>query len=112
MFRSYHALLTRASAVPLAVACALGWLAFTSYGLAIILVVDASAHSFGVAGGAVAAFSAGSGLAAPARGRLIDRRGPRSLVVFVAAHGCAASALVIECGLHAPATVLLATSAI
>jgi len=112
MFFSYRALLARAGARPLALACALGWLAYTSYGLAIILVVHSSAHSFTVAGGAVAAFSAGSGGAAPARGRFIDRRGPGGLAWFVAAHTGAASALVIACALRAPPPILLGTSAI
>ncbi|HTU85795.1 MAG TPA: hypothetical protein VMF57_09495 [Solirubrobacteraceae bacterium] len=80
--------------------------------LAIILAVHACTHSFGVAGGAVAAFSAGSGLAAPARGRRIDRRGPGCLSLFVVAHGCALAALILECALHAPPVALLGTCAI
>ncbi|MFZ1992724.1 MAG: MFS transporter [Solirubrobacteraceae bacterium] len=107
MFALYRALLARRAARPLAVACALAWLAFTSYGLAIILVVHAATRSFGLAGAAVAAFSAGSGLMAPARGRFIDRQGPHRLVLFTFAHGCAASALVVTCLLHAPAVALL-----
>jgi hypothetical protein len=111
MLSSYRALFARAGARPLALACALGWFAFTGYGLAIILVVHAAAHSFSVAGGAVAAFSAGSGLAAPARGRLIDRRGAGGLAVFVAAHGCALAGLIAACALHATTIVLLGTAA-
>lgn len=112
MFSLYRALLARPAARPLAVACALAWLAFTSYGLAIILVVHAATRSFGLAGAAVAAFSAGSGLAAPARGRFIDRQGPQGLVLFTAAHCCAASALVVACVLHAPAAAVLSAAAV
>lgn len=105
-------MLAREGARPLALACALGWLAFTGYGLAIILVVHGSTHSFGVAGVAVAAFSAGSGLLAPVRGRFIDRRGPGGLAWFVAAHAGAASGLVAGCVLRAPPLVLLSSAAI
>jgi hypothetical protein len=69
MLSQYRALLARGGARPLLLACALGWLAFTSYALAIILAVHAAGHSFGVAGAAVAAFAAGSGLAAPSSRR-------------------------------------------
>jgi hypothetical protein len=108
----YRALLARAGARPLALACALGWFAFTSYGLAIILAVHACTHSFALAGGAVAAFSAGSAVAAPARGRLIDVRGPGGLSLFVVAHGCAVAALILECASDAPAIALLGTCAL
>jgi MFS family permease len=110
MLSLYRALLARAAARPLALACALAWLAFTSYGLAIILAVHAATRSFGAAGAAVAAFSAGSAVAAPARGRFIDKRGPQGLILFTAAHACAAGAFVSACVLRAPTVTLLGTA--
>jgi len=93
----HEPLLARGGAGQLAFACALGWLSYTGYNLAIILAVHAVTGSFAVAGGALAGFSAGSGLAAPARGRLIDARGPRVLGFFAIAHGGASALLVAGC---------------
>jgi MFS family permease len=63
----------------------LGWLSFGGYGLAIVLAVESATGSFVVAGAAVAAFSAGSALLAPVRGRFVDRRGPRALAYLAVA---------------------------
>jgi MFS transporter len=112
MLSQYRALLARGRARPLVLACALGWIAFTSYALAIILAVHAATGSFSVAGGAVAAFSAGSGLAAPARGRFIDTHGARSLGVFAVTHGVTAAGLVAACALHASTWILMVTAAL
>lgn len=50
MLSSYRALLARGGAAQLAFACALGWLSYTGYSLAIILAVHAATGSFAVAG--------------------------------------------------------------
>jgi MFS family permease len=97
MLSSYRALLGRDRARSLAVACGLGWLSFSGYGLAIILAVHAGTHSFAEAGAAVAAFSVGSGLLAPARGRSIDRRGPRALGYLAVGHLLGSGLLLIGC---------------
>lgn len=76
MFSSYRALLARAGARPLVLACGLAWISFTGYVLAIILAVHAATSSFAVAGGVVASFSAASALGAPVRGRFLDRLAP------------------------------------
>jgi Major Facilitator Superfamily len=73
--------------------------------------VHAATGSFRVAGGAVAAFSAGSGLIAPARGRFIDTHGARALGAFALGHACAAAGLIAACALRSPAAILLATAA-
>jgi hypothetical protein len=112
MLSQYRALLARGRARPLVLACALAWVAFTGYALAIILAVHAATGSFSAAGGAVAAFSAGSGLAAPARGRFIDTRGARSLGVFAVAHGGTAAGLVAACALHASTWILVVMAAL
>lgn len=112
MFMSYRALLARAGAPPLALACALGWLAFDGYSLAVLLAVHAASGSFSEAGAALAAFAAGSGIVAPFRGRLVDRRGPRGLAAFAVGHGLAAASLVVCCTLGVGTPLLLATSAL
>lgn len=107
MFSSYRALFARAGTRPLAVASGLSWLSFTGYVLAIILAVHAATGSFGASGGAVAAFSASSSLLAPARGRVIDRRGVNGLVLFAVGHGCCAALLVVGCVLEGSTALLL-----
>jgi MFS family permease len=72
-------------------------LSFASYGLAIVLTVEAATRSFAVAGAAVAAFSAGSALLAPLRGRFVDRRGPQALAYFAPVHAAALLLLVVVC---------------
>ena len=112
MLSQYRALLVRPRARRLLLGCLLGWLAFTSYALAIILAVHAATGSFRAAGGAVAAFSAGSGLLAPARGRFIDNHGARAVAGFALAHACAAAGLIAACGLHLSAVILVMISAV
>jgi hypothetical protein len=94
---SYRAVLARPGARRLALACALGWLSFAAYGLAVVLAVREATGSFASAGGALAAFSAGSSLLAPARGRLVDRRGVHVVATLSLAHAVAMAALVIGC---------------
>jgi hypothetical protein len=83
---SYSQLLARRGARPLALACALGWLAFGGLGLAIVLSVASAGGSLAGAGLAVGGFSAAAALLAPLRGRLVDRRGGRALVLFAIVH--------------------------
>lgn len=106
----YRALLARPGARALALACAAGWLSFGSYGLAVVLAVHAASGSFAVAGAAVAAFSAGSGLLAPVRGRIVDARGPRVLAAFAPVHAAGLALLVAGCaaGWSRPALVAIA----
>src|SRR4051794_22376937 len=94
---TYRALLARPGARALALACGLGWLSFGSYGLAVVLAVHAASGSFAAAGAAVAAFSAGSGLLAPVRGRFVDARGPRALALFAPVHAAGLALLVLGC---------------
>src|SRR3954471_269827 len=107
---TYRALLARPGARALALACGLGWLSFGSYGLAVVLAVHAASGSFAAAGAAVAAFSAGSGLLAPLRGRFVDARGRRALAVFAPVHAAGLVLLVAGCaaGWSRPALVAVA----
>src|SRR5689334_8987970 len=105
---TYRALLARPGARPLAFACAAGWLSFGSYGPAVVLAVHAASGSFAAAGAAVAAFSAGSGLLAPVRGRFVDARDPRALAWFAPVHATGLALLVAGCaaGWSRPALVV------
>jgi MFS family permease len=74
---TYRALLTRGRSRQLIAALGAAWLSFGMVGLAIFLTAHRTSGSYGLAGVAVAAFAVGSGLLAPLRGRLLDRRGAR-----------------------------------
>jgi predicted MFS family arabinose efflux permease len=82
----YRRLFARKHARRLAVACAGGWFSFASYAIALVLTVEHASGSFASAGLAVAGFSVGSGLLAPLRGRAVDVRGPRGLLLFLPPH--------------------------
>jgi MFS family permease len=112
MLPSYRALLVRHGAGWLAFACALAWLSFTGYSLAIILAVHAATRSFAVAGMVVAAFSVGSGVAAPVRGRLVDTRGPRALALLAGTHGLAFALLVVGCATRSSSVALAAAAGV
>ena len=77
----YSDLLARRGAKALALACAVGWLAFAGNGLAIVLLVADRTGSFAAAGAAIAAFALGAGARAAARpaGRRARRAGARGL---------------------------------
>jgi MFS family permease len=74
---SYRALLARGSSQQLIAALGLAWLSFGMVSLAIFLTAHRASGSYGLAGVTVAAFAVGSGLLAPVRGRLLDRRDAR-----------------------------------
>jgi Major Facilitator Superfamily len=95
---SYRVLLARRAARAVALACGLGSLSFSSYILGIVLAVHAATGSFAAAGAAVSAFAAGSALLAPLRGRLVDRRGVRTLVLLALVHAGALVLVLLGCG--------------
>jgi hypothetical protein len=109
---SYRALLARSGARSLALVCGLGWLSYTGYGLALVLAVHRATHSFASAGGAVAAFSIGSGVLAPVRGRLIDRRGGGALRGLAAGHLLGAGMLLDACRTSHQSWLILGGAAI
>ncbi|WP_214326433.1 MFS transporter [Nonomuraea sediminis] len=74
----------------------------------IVLVVQESTRSLAMAGGCAAAMSIGTGLARPVQGRVIDRRGARSVLVVTAlAHVGALAALVACADVRAPSWALV-----
>lgn len=108
---AYGALLARPHAKALALACTLGWLAFASLGLSIVLLMQERTGSFAAAGAAVGAFSCGAGALAPLRGRVVDRRGPRALRLFAAAHCAGLLVFAGACVRGWPLAVLIAVAA-
>ena len=107
MLSSYRALLGRAGARPLMIACAVSWLSYSGYGLAVVLTVQHTTRSFALAGVAVAVQSLGAGALAPFRGRLVDRRGSRALRHLAAGHVLAGAALLAGCASGRHALLLL-----
>ncbi|MDO8210493.1 MFS transporter [Conexibacter sp. CPCC 206217] len=107
----FGALLARADAKALAFACAVGWFANASLGLAIVLLVQRAGGSFAVAGGAVAALSLGAGALAPVRGRLVDRHGGRALLAFAVVQSAALLILLIGALAGSPALLAILAAA-
>jgi MFS family permease len=93
----------------LAIASTLGWLGFGALSLAIVLTVQRAAGSSSAAGIALAGFALGSGVLAPARGRLVDRHGLRqALVPFALVSGAALLGLALAAEEGAAEWVLVA----
>ncbi len=107
MFDTYRALLTRPHVRPLLAVCALGWLAYCGYVLAVVLTVHAASGSFARAGLAVAGQAVGIGALAPVRGRWVDHGGARALQSLAALHCLAAGALLAGARWGGPAGALL-----
>ena len=110
---AYRRLLAGAAARRLALASALGWLGFGAVSLAIVLTVQRATGSPSAAGAALAAFALGAGVLAPARGRLVDRHGPRrALVPFAAASGAGLLGIALAADDGAAAWPLVALAAL
>lgn len=80
----YAALLERAELRKAIVASVIGRMPIGILGLAILLAAQAASSSFGVAGAVAACYLAGLAGMAPVLGRLIDRSGPRGVLLFSA----------------------------
>ena len=84
MLKPYFALLEAKELAYLFVASIVGRLPIGMCGLAIVLLVQGTTGSFTKAGATTAAYVAGLALFAPVMGRIIDRRGPRNMLVLCA----------------------------
>jgi MFS family permease len=112
MEETYRALLARGPARRVAVALAYAWLSFGMVSLALFLVAQRASGSPTLGGVTVAAFAIGSGAFAPARGRLIDRRGARLWLPIFAVGYAGGLLAVAACGeTRAPGWTLVACSA-
>jgi predicted MFS family arabinose efflux permease len=96
----------------LVAASAAARLAIGAYALPLLLAVQQATDSFATAGLAAGGFSAGVALAAPLRGRLVDRRGSRVALPAMALVSAAALGLVAILAETSPAAVLVAASAV
>jgi MFS family permease len=77
--------------------------------LAIVLFLREQTGSFAIAGAVAGSLAAGSGVGAPVQGRLVDRFGPRRVLVPLAFVHAGALAALVTCGaLGAPTVALLA----
>jgi MFS family permease len=82
-------------------------------GIGIILVIRGHNGSLALAGAIVGAFSVAAGLARPAQGRLIDRRGARGLMAVCGiVHPAALAAIVVLGDGHGAGGVLVATGVV
>ena len=90
MTASYLVLLRRAPARRLIYALSAAALSFGMVALTVLLTVERSSGSYRDGGFAVAAFSLMSGVSAPFRGRLVDRRGARTWLPALSLGYCAA----------------------
>lgn len=99
----YSTLLERPELRQTIVASVIGRLPIGILGLAILLATQASSGSFGIAGAVAACYLAGLAIMAPILGRLIDRSGPATVLLFCAfAFPAALAALVVALRLDAP----------
>ncbi|HEX8083675.1 MAG TPA: MFS transporter [Solirubrobacteraceae bacterium] len=107
MLRAYGRLFDPPEARRLVAASAGARLAIGIYLLPLLLSVEEATGSFAVAGVAGGAFSAGVAVAAPARGRLVDRRGSRAALPLLALVSAVALGLVAVLAGAAPSAVLV-----
>jgi MFS family permease len=91
---AYRPLFADRAARPLVAASLTGRRSIGIFDLPLIVAVEQVSGSYAVAGAAVGAHAAGLAVSAPARGRLLDRRGTRSaLPALVAAQTLSLAAL-------------------
>jgi MFS family permease len=108
----YRAVLAEEGLGYLFVASMVGRLPIGMTGLAILLLVQGARDSFALGGIATGAYVAGLAAVAPLIGRLIDRRGPRWVLVSCAVlFPASMAALVAAVSAGAPSAVLLACAA-
>jgi MFS family permease len=109
---SYRALLGRPVARGVFLAISAAWLSYGILTLALFLVVHRATGSSAVAGAAVGAFSFGSALSAPLRGRILDRRGVRPwLLIFAIGYGSMLTLLALAARFEPRAWLLLLCAA-
>ena len=81
-------------------------------GLAVLLLVQGASSSFAAGGAATGCYVAGLALAAPAMGRIIDRRGPRGMLLLCALLFPAALAALIGAVTISASPIVVLTSAV
>lgn len=111
--RAYRAFLGRPGVVPLLVAGTAVGMSGTMAPVSLVLFARHATGSFALASIVLGADTAGSVLAAPARGRLLDRRGVRHAVLGLAVLGAITDIAFIVAGVsRVPVGLLTAISAV
>jgi MFS family permease len=107
--RRYAAILRRPYVTPLVAAMVLSRLPIGINALAIVLYLSAERGSYAVAGAVAGSLAAGACVGAPIRGRQVDRRGQRAVLVPASLlHAAALGALVAFTEAGLPAVLLAA----
>jgi MFS family permease len=94
------------------IAGCVAYLAIAAEPLALLFITQEATGSFAGAGLVLGAYGLSSALLAPLRGRSIDQRGGRAVVVIAAAHATLMIGLVLAAYWRAPLTVLLVLGAL
>jgi MFS family permease len=97
---------------PLAAASVVGRLPFGMVGVALVIFVHARTGSFGIAGVVTGFYTLAFALAGPLLGRLVDRRGPRTVLAPAAVVSAAGLLATVAIGQGGAATVPLVVAAI
>src|SRR5258708_30856619 len=112
MLTSYRRVLTRDLRY-LFVASIVGRLPIGMSGLAILLLVQGTSGSFAIGGAATGCYVAGLACVAPAIGRVIDRHGPRTMLLACAVlFPSALCALLTAVAAGAPGVAVLSCAAV
>src|SRR5262249_44943333 len=106
------ALLARPGVAPAAATAALAFTGIAAEPLAMLLLAREATGSFAAAGLVAAAYGIAAGVAAPSRGRALDRRGGVVLVPIAAWHLIALAGLIVAAQLNAPAAALIGAAAV
>jgi predicted MFS family arabinose efflux permease len=96
----------------LAISSILARLSLGMGAVALVIFVHSRSGSFGVAGGAAAAFTLGFGVAGPIVGRAVDRRGPRPVLLPASLLSTASLLALTTVGAAAGDVVLIAFAAL
>jgi len=108
---AYVTFVRRPGVVPLLLAGTAVGLSGTMAPVSLVLFARHATRSFALASIVLAADTAGNILVAPARGRLLDRRGPKTALLGLGILGAITDGAFIAAGVtHAPAVVLAALS--
>jgi len=95
---AYRRILASPHVLALTVASVVARLPVGMTGVAFVIYIHDRTDSFGAAGAAAGAFTIGLALTAPVLGRLVDRRGPRPVLVPASALSAAALVGVVAVG--------------
>lgn len=104
---AYRRIFATPHVLSLAAASVVARLPVGMVGIGLVIFVHARTGSFGAAGAAVGAYTIGLALTAPLLGRLVDRRGPRPVLVPAALLSSTATAGVVALGNAGAATAAL-----